>query len=139
MIIKRTTLTTSLVLALAFQSATIQPVAASDARFQKVTSEAELLDTLVGRTLTSRDYTFRLNADFTFEGSNQGKQISGRWMYVSNDAICFDFATSVHCVTPSVSSEDITSVRLERSTKVRNRFYFSNPYPNLMAQYSVSQ
>ncbi len=139
MIIKHTTLTASLVLALALQAATVQPLAASDSRFEKVTNESDLLDVLVGKTLSSRDYTFTLNADYSFEGYYQDRPIRGRWMYVSNDAICFDFATSVHCGAPMANSGDVTSVRFERSSKVRNRLYFSNPYPNLLAEYSVSQ
>jgi len=139
MIIKHTTLTASLVLALALQAATVQPLAASDSRFEKVTNESDLLDVLVGKTLTSRDYIFTLNADYSLEGSYEGRPIRGKWMFILNDAICFDFQTSVHCGTPMVNSGDVTSVRFERSAKVRNRLYFSNPYPNLLDQYSVSQ
>ena len=137
--IKHTTLTASLALSLALQAASVQPLAASNLRFEKVINEAVLVSALVGKTLNSRDYTFTLNADYSFEGSYQDRPIRGRWMYVSNDAICFDFSSSVHCGTPMINSGDVTSVRFERSAKVRNRLYFSNPYPNLLAEYSISQ
>jgi len=127
-----------LAFSLAIQAATFQPLAASPASYRTLSSEAEIVSALAGKTLTSRQYTLILNADFSFEGSYQGRPMFGNWMYLSTGAICLDMYTSVHCMTPGIKEGDVTSVRFERNRNTRNRMYFPNPYPNLWVQYTVS-
>ena len=138
MIIKRTTLVSTLLLTLAVQFVSVQSVRASESRFQRIANNEGLLENIVGKTLTSRNYSITINADYTMEGTYQGNRMRGRWMFVSNEAICFDMVTSMHCVAPSIGVGDIATVRFERPSKVSNRFYFNNPYPNLLGEYSVT-
>ena len=139
MTIKRTKLAFSLAFALTAQAVTTQPLAASAASYQNLSSEAEVVAALAGKTLISDQYTLRLNADYSFEGSYQGRPMHGRWTFVSGGAVCLDMSTTVHCGALKVSDVDANKVRFERSAKVRNRLYLRNPYPNLLAQYDIVQ
>ncbi|MCF6271642.1 MAG: hypothetical protein L3J37_00415 [Rhodobacteraceae bacterium] len=136
--IKRTTLASSLLLALALQAVSIQPVAAGDSRFQEVTSYENFLDTFIGKTITSRYYSLTLNADYTLDGYFRGQRMRGKWLFVSNEELCFDMATSIHCVTPRVKAGDATAVRFNRPVASRNPLYLRNPYPNLWGVYVVT-
>lgn len=127
-----------LAFSLAMQAATFQPLAASAVGYRTLSSEAEVITALAGKTLTSSHYTLKLNADFSFEGSYQGRPMFGKWMFVSTGAICLDMYTSIYCRTPKIMVGDITNVRFERDRNTRNRVYFPNPYPNLWAQYTMS-
>jgi len=137
--IKRTKLAVSLALALTTQAVTTQPLAASAASYQNFSSVAEVIAALAGKTLISDQYSLRLNADYSFEGSYQDRPMNGRWMFVSGGAVCLDMLSSVHCGALKVNTVDASKVRFERSAKVRNRLYWPNPYPNLLAQYDIAQ
>lgn len=140
MTIKRTTLVSSLMLALALQAVSIQSAAALSSRFQNISSDERLLEAIVGKTLTSRDYTLSLNADYSYEGSYQGNRLLGKWFLYANEAICLDRGDVVHCFAPSVDVVDGMSVHLERPTIMRNSLYFSgHPFPNVWGRYSISQ
>lgn len=139
MTIKNPTLVSSLLLALSLQTVSIQSATAANTRFSKIASHESLLENMVGRTLTSRNYSLTINADYTLDGSYRGEKMMGKWLFVSNEAICFDMATSVHCVAPSVDVNDSSSIRFDRPETVRNTLYWRNPYPNLWGEYTVSQ
>jgi len=139
MTIKRTKLAVSLVLALTAQAVTTQPLAASAVSYQNLSSVTEVIAALAGKTLNSDQYTLRLNADYSFEGSYQGRPMNGRWMFVSGSGVCLDMLSTVHCGALKVNTVDATKVRFERSAKFRNRLYWPNPYPNLLAQYDIAQ
>ncbi|MCF6306164.1 MAG: hypothetical protein L3J33_12440 [Rhodobacteraceae bacterium] len=128
-----------LALVLTIQAVAFQPLAASPTGYQTFSDEAAIIDALAGKALTSRQYTLTLNADLTFEGLYQGQPMRGRWMFIANSVICLDMYTSVHCRVPMIKSGNVTSIRFEKDSDYRQRMYFPNPYPNLWAQYTVSQ